>query len=202
MGDAAVPDTAVARDALTATLARLKPAKVRAVLHDGESRDIAVPNRRKRWAHVVEVLASLAWARIECLDSKGGLLGAIEADEQPEVDDVGKATDRERGLLALLVKAQDMALARHERGLGLLLDGYRVMLDSSLVRLSALERGYGDVLKLAHEATLALAAQSGGADENADTKLLMDFLSKKLGLDVKKKKPDAPNGAAKPAGDA
>ena len=196
--DSGAGRSAVGHEALTAELARLRPDKVRAELANGEKQDVAVPATRKRWARVVETLETLPWVRVEFLDKKGAMLGAVEAEEELAVVEEEKASSREHKLLGLLVKAQDMALHRHERSLGMLLDGYRVMLESVLGRVVTLEKSYGDVLKLAHDSIVATAvAKSDGEGMNDADRAMMQMLMSRLGVPLQLK-PKA-NGAAKPA---
>jgi len=109
---------------LVAELRKLRPDKVTVVMTDGEKRPVAVPvNTRKRWDHVAGVLEGFAWARVECLNAKGELLGTIEAelDDKPGAA-AAKALPQEYAIGDLIVKAQSEALRHFAPALKVLTD--------------------------------------------------------------------------------
>jgi hypothetical protein len=186
---------AVGNEALTATLTRLRPERLRAELADGEKTEVAVPNVRKRWSRVCETLASLAWTRLECLDKKGAVLGVIESEEPVGVEEeLAKVSGREQGLLALMLRSQDVALSRHERSLKVLLDGYGQLLSSVIGRVTQLESSYGQVLRLAQDAVVERAKQVNGDDSTEAMLKFLEVVGK-----PKAATPNGTNGVTKPA---
>jgi hypothetical protein len=76
---------------------RLKgTASLKVTLQDGTERPVAMPKAGNRWSRVIQILDSLLWVSIECLDKDGRLVGpAIEdADglsEDPDEEAPGNA---------------------------------------------------------------------------------------------------------------
>lgn len=73
------------RETLLATLKRHNPHKVRAYNGEDDARDIAVPQRRRRWASVIEAIEAKPWSRVEMLDKSGAVLGYCD-NEGPSRD--------------------------------------------------------------------------------------------------------------------
>jgi hypothetical protein len=204
MGSTAGTGGTVGRDALVSALKRWQPVKLRAELDDG-ARDIAIPNRRRRWEAVCETLDGLAWRKLECLDKAGALLGVIEGDGPAPVadlddDDVRKHAPKEQALLKLIIHAQDASAARMYETLGSLLAGYQNLVATISDRLGALERAYASNLELAHHA--AQHAQ-GGEGDPADREMLRFLMARfggppaKLAAAAKEAATATGNGAAK-----
>lgn len=149
---------AAAGDALATVLRRLKPFQVKVTLSDGTTRDVAVPKRTRRWEAVIQTLEGLEWSRLELLDDKGALLRSFDAETPPAPADL--ELDGSRGderLLGLMLKAQEVALVRHERVLETVMAGYSQLVGTLSERVVALETSFGQVLKLARDATVAMA---------------------------------------------
>lgn len=224
-----------ALDALTKELRRWRPGKIVAVV-EGERRDIALPgSRRRRWEMVARLLLSLDWTRVELLDAKGALLHTVEAEVEATEDDapgvdlakyVGPAgLDREAGLLALMLKGQEVALKHQAGTLATVTEGNRLLVETVLNRLMHMESMFGKTLQLAHDAAQRVAAASAGGDQDADgadaaimemlkaatagggmteakIEAIVERAGRKLlggGLDEKATKQATPNGAAKGA---
>ena len=60
---------------LLSALKKHEPFRVRAYAGDDDSRDIAVPQRRRRWGAVIEAIDARPWSRVEFLDKSGCVLG-------------------------------------------------------------------------------------------------------------------------------
>ena len=155
--------------ALSARLRKFRPSRLVAVSGTGEKRNIAVPTgRRRKWDFAVRALEHLDWLTLELLDDQGGLMDVIDnragADEGELVEVTPDA--KLAGQLELLLRAQDVALARQERAMGQLLAGYTTLVQTFAERLSSMERGYASVLELAQRAAQAQAdAQPDMGDE-------------------------------------
>lgn len=84
-------------------------------LRDGETRELRVPDRRKRWTQIIKAMALLDWVRIEVfqiLGKRRELAGVVESETAPadgEIEDLVPSKSSE--LLSILIKAQDMALS-------------------------------------------------------------------------------------------
>lgn len=159
-------DSAGSSGVLLRTLARVKPARIVAVLDD-ERTEIAVRTGRTRWLAAAKAVAPLhaQGARIELLDAQGRL---VESVEPPEVE--GETTTTPRGgeerLLALMLRAQEVALTRHEKATSQLVDGLLALVKTQSERLSAMEKMHADVLEAAYEATV-MAGEAAVKEQRA-----------------------------------
>jgi hypothetical protein len=124
---------ALITDKLTACLRRHNPYKVRAYLGDENHREIAVPQRRRRWAQVVEAIEAMPWSRCELLDKAGAVLGYVENDAAP--------TDAED------LTGHGNAVTQAERITNLVLRGMREAMQFRDAELQALTRAQGDVVR-------------------------------------------------------
>lgn len=106
--------------ALLASLKRHNPHRVRAWTGDDDSRDIAVPTRRKRWSAVIEAIDAKAWTKCELLDKSGAVLGYVDnAEPASAVEDFSDTTKtRTRSdvewMVNLVMKAQRDAMASRD----------------------------------------------------------------------------------------
>lgn len=136
------------------TLARVKPARIVAVLDD-EKTEIAVRSGRTRWLAAGKALAPLLaqGARVELLDAQGRLVESIEPEP---VEDATAPVTRgsEERLLALMLRAQEVALERQAKAQNVLVEGLLTLVKVMSERLSSMEKMHGDVLEAAYEATV------------------------------------------------
>jgi hypothetical protein len=109
-------------DQMIAKLRQLQPHRVRVYQDADNYKDVAVPQRRKRWAQVVAAIESLAWSRCELLDKSGAILGMIEnaATELESLESSGGGGGgggvmRERWLIEAVIKAQQVALTYRDK---------------------------------------------------------------------------------------
>lgn len=122
---------------LLAALRRCAPVKVRVYDAQDESRDVAVPTRRKRWSQVVETIEARPWVRVEMLDKAGAVLGYVENDgPAEELEDLGGGESRggvfrERMFLELMIKAQTTALQYRDKEHTTLLQNVSVILQTN-----------------------------------------------------------------------
>lgn len=223
-------------EALTRDLRRWRPAKVRVIV-GGEPREVAVPgSKRHRWESVAKLVLSLEWTRVELLDAKGALLHFVDAEVVAADDDdgdvlgldvnallgkPGQGLDREHGLIALVLKAQQVALSHQAVTLSTVTDGYRTLTETVFRRLEHMEATFGRTLQMAHDAAqrvaqvetagdpndaaiLALIEKTGVLGGGGDAKRLgrlLDRAEKVFGVESKVTQQAAPtNGAAKVGG--
>lgn len=81
------PDRLDRRDPVIAKLRRLKPYQLRIELRDGTERKADIPKQGNKWERLAKLLDSLVWERIEAQDKEGKILGVVEAEPDPELDD-------------------------------------------------------------------------------------------------------------------
>lgn len=111
---------------------RYAPASLKVTLRDGTEKAVAVPKAGNRWARTSQILGSLPWVQIECLDKDGRTVGVIEDDE--DADGLGDdEDDSERG-------SRDIAIAR------VLLEVQRSTMKETRLMFDAQLRGQGELL--------------------------------------------------------
>ena len=108
---------------LLAALKRADPHHVRAyAAGDDEYREIAVPTRRRKWAAVMEAIASVRWTRLEFLNKAGQLLGGFERGEPTTIEDISAPSTARAGelraLMDVMLKGQERALAYRDKEIG------------------------------------------------------------------------------------
>lgn len=90
---------------------------------DEHNAEIAVPTRRRKWAAVMEAIASVGrWSRLTFHNKKGQLMGGYERGEPEAVEDISapggaRAAELNRSL-ELMLKAQERALAYRDKEIG------------------------------------------------------------------------------------
>jgi hypothetical protein len=154
----------------------------------GETKRLAVPAHRNKWTRLRATIDNLGpWTRIECLDKAKSVIAVIDNDERPageleDLDDGGSddgVTLREKELLQLMLKSQDVALARHEKLLSTLLDSHVKLLDLVSKRLTSLEGAYAENFEILQDALKEAARGadgSGSEEESQAMKLALAML--------------------------
>jgi len=154
----------------------------------GETKRLAVPAHRNKWTRLRATVDNLGtWTRIECLDKAKSVVAVIDNDERPagELEDLedGDSGDgvtlREKELLQLMLKSQDVALARHEKLLSTLLDSHVKLLDLVSKRLTSLEGAYAENFEILQDALKEAArgaGESGSEEESQAMKLALAML--------------------------
>lgn len=98
---------------LLSALKKLNPSKVRAIAGD-EVREIAVPERRKRWSQVIEAITAGPWHRCELVNKRGEVLGYVDntapAGDMEDLADNKKRSEVE-WVVNTIVRAQREALS-------------------------------------------------------------------------------------------
>lgn len=174
--------TAAVRARVQASLRRQRPASVRVYRNDSDDpTNITPTGERGRWERVVQSIPPTA-ERIELLDAKGGVLSALDID-QPDAATALDSGDRDSKLLALLLKAQEMALDRQLASMTGMMRGYENLAKLMAERLTSLEKGYSQVLSAAFESTLMAAeaqAKLNGEQEKGESNSVIDAMAGEL----------------------
>ena len=107
-------------DKLLSKLRQLAPHKVRVYDGSDTAREIAVPQRRKRWSQVIETIEAVPWVRCELLDKSGAVLGYVENDAAAgELEDLGSGVPAgaagNKWFLDTMIRAQREALTWVEK---------------------------------------------------------------------------------------
>jgi hypothetical protein len=180
--------TAATRARVQAALRRQRPASVKVYKTDSDDPTTITPKgERGRWERVVQSIPPNA-ERIEFLDAKDGVLFALDI-EQPDSATALDSGDRDTKLLALLLKAQEMALDRQNLAMTGMMKGYENLAKMMADRLTSLEKGYSQVLQAAFDSTMMAAEAQAklngevdkGEDESAIDKLAGEVLGQLVG---------------------
>ncbi len=154
-------------------LKRLQPAALKAVLLDGTTTPIAVPKVRNRWSRVTQVLDSIPWVRLEALDQKGALLGAVEDDEQVE-DVVGPdGDDRDVKIARVLLEVQRETLRGVTQMFATQMKGQAELVDALIGGVRSISESYQHSLQVQRAAQVAEAAGAGGGAHPEIMQMLM-----------------------------
>lgn len=149
---------------LLATLKRHNPHKVRAYNGEDDSRDIAVPQRRRRWASVIEAIEARAWSRVEMLDKSGAVLGYV--DNEGAARDVEELTPSFAGVGGQLMLGERIAR--------LCMESVRTAVNQRDEQMTALLAAQGAVVKEMAAAVQSIAEvyreQTVAAEEAAESR--------------------------------
>jgi hypothetical protein len=181
---------------IRAALSKHKPHKVRAIGADGDVRDVPVPAGRKRWAAVLEVVDSIEWTRLELVDRAGGLLAVVDAEtddldgdvnveieEPPDASSID-LSQRDERMLALMLKAQQIALQNRERETQIALQASTSavkMLTDAVGALAQVQRMTLDAQAEAYRAREREAPEESTPDSERMLAQLMPLILAKLG---------------------
>jgi len=202
---------------LLATLRRLSPARVRVYDAADDSRDIAVPTRRRKWDQVISAIEARSWVRCELLDKGGAVLGYID-NEGPAggVEDIEGDGSREARVLerylGIMLRAQTMALTFRDKEHSTLLQTMSDMMAQQVAATQQLVKLYQTQVETAATVAWERATAEAGGDVEKWMKvaeaapelmgklapLIQLALGKRLGGGVAPSKPSSPtNGHAK-----
>jgi hypothetical protein len=172
---ALITATTTTADKLLASLKRHTPAKVRAYAGDDDFRDIAVPQRRRRWTQVIEAIEARAWSRVELLDKSGAVLGYVDnvepARDLEEFDGArGKVRSEAEWIVQLVIKAQRdaVALARERDA-----DASRAMVET-LREVLITQRDLNELARARGDAQAELAQIQAAADNGGQLRELLE----------------------------
>jgi hypothetical protein len=194
-------------DRLLVKLRQLAPHKVRVYDNSDDHRDVAVPQRRKRWSQVIETIEGKPWVRVELLDKSGAVLGYVENDgEAKELESLASGgSARDRWFLEMMLKAQDTALKWRNKEHADLLTGMRDLLEVNTHATRELVEIFRVQRDVSADVAAMQAAAANGGDMDQIIKLieaspqLMQTFAPLLGM-LFRKKIAAPKSDTKPNG--
>lgn len=172
------------RDAIE-DIKRYAAASLKVTLQDGTEKAVAVPKAGNRWARTSQILDSLLWVQIECLDKDGRLLGVIEDDED---DMAGEALESENesniALARLLADVQRSTMKETRLMFDVQLRGQGQLLASMVEGMQALSETYKSLLGMQAQHLLAPAG-APGPTESAE---MMNMLNMAMQMMAAQKK--------------
>jgi len=155
------------------------PSQLMVTMQDQSVKTVAIPAVRKRWSHLQGVLSAMAWWQIEAMDKDGGILCVVSNDdvEAAELEDLGvggREDTKTANLLALMLRAQDVALSRQEKIIKVMLDSNARLLETVSKRLDVMEKHSAVNLDRIQDYAIALAESSadGGESDNQAAELM------------------------------
>lgn len=163
---------------LLAALRRHDPFKVRAYNGEDDTRDIAVPQRRKRWATVISAIEAKAWTRVELLDKSGAVLGYAENEGgardveelSPSFVGVGGQLLLGERIAQLCMRSVQLATASRDDEMKALLQAQGEVVREMVTAVKSLGEVYRDRSDAAEDAAesrmqaAAMAAEAAGGD--------------------------------------
>ncbi len=164
-------------------------------------------SERGRWSRLLEALPS-EWSRLELHDKDGDILWALDAATSKSEGALpglakGGAVDQVTALMNLMLKAQDVALARHAASVAQLSQGYEGLASMLTQRLQSLEVMVSTSIQAVYDMTIALgeaqvAALAAGQQSQGSSaqKMFEQLMVRKFG--IAPKRPGRPNGAPGP----
>lgn len=177
-------------EALLHKLKSTAPAKVRVYTADDEHRDVAVPNRRRRWTTVLETVDRIPWVRCELLDKGGDVLAIVDNDGPAgEPEDLnapsGSARMAElRALMELMLRGQREALSFRDSETKALLQMQVEVLKSVTIANSELAKVFRMTTQaVGMGARAAAEAEMAGKGGDEADELAVKMLGKMLSAD-------------------
>lgn len=129
-----------------------------------EPRKVEIPDIPQRWKRVMLVLDEIHWVRVEVINKKSEIVftykrGPDDERAAGEIEDLtplggtGAAGNMNAVLGTAchwLLRAQDVALQRHESSTQQLLEAHTRMMDATERRYALLDRNYNDLMRVNH----------------------------------------------------
>ncbi len=186
----------IPNDLLVKRLRLAKPSKLRVFQVGREDADLLlVSPRRDRWTKAVDLLSTMDWTKVDCLDSQGCMIDSITAEIEGEQAAAAAGVEQspEERWLAIMINAQRLALENHAHMLQPLINGYVQLANVFGQRLAALEKHFDQTLDVAYQNAMLRAQLEQGPDAN---EAVVNALIDKLGGKKKPRLP--PNGTPEP----
>lgn len=150
----------------------------------GDVRIVAVPQRRKRWAQVIEAIeGGPGWERLELRGVGDVVIGYIERESEPvpPVPSTSPVVAGMESMLALMLRAQQVALSNRETE-------HRQVMQSMIALLEVQSRAWQGVMEvMAHQrdasvqlAETRAAAAAAAAKESEDGDLMSMLTPERL----------------------
>jgi alkylhydroperoxidase/carboxymuconolactone decarboxylase family protein YurZ len=155
------------RNDLVSRLRTAGPNVARLLVHTADEdkpMEVAIPDVRKKWSRVKEVLDDIAWTKVELLDKKGALImvhARTALDEKPAGDmedligsnaagDASKIAALMQVAVTMVLRAQDGALGRQAEMMETVLSANMRLVDSTMRRFEQMDNQYQEMIRLNH----------------------------------------------------
>jgi hypothetical protein len=193
-------------DTLDRTMKRLgalRPTPRSLVLHlaDGERKTLAVPERRRKWVGIRKQLETYKWETIEAVNEKGAIIDTLSNDAEDDyglpVNDEHKPVAESAQMLALMLRAQDVALRRDKERIELLLTHQTKLVELVMGRLTAIEKD--NMSHLRRISDMMLEGASDDDEAGISGPMIANLLSMWANQPSTPATPPKPNGSKKAA---
>lgn len=168
-------------------LKKYAPTSLKVLMRDGTDKAVAVPKSGNRWSRTQQVLDSLPWVGIECLDKDQRLLKLVEDDQ--ELAELVDSNDPDVGIAKLLLEVMRMTMKETRAMVDVQSRAVTAALTAVVEAQNTMVETYRNALQTQQQ-YLQLSAPA--ADENKE---MMQMLA--MGLQLVNQQKAA---AAKPAG--
>ena len=161
-----MPSTAdIVAAKLLSTLRAVRPSRLRVYgENDDEPREIAVPERRRRWPQVIATINAFPWDKVEMLDKGKAVLGYVDnaPDDLPVPDLKDLATSAAAkpgasqfelalGVAELLLRAQTAALEARDKETRAMFTAQREVMEAMTSGMRSLTELYQEQIAEARE---------------------------------------------------
>lgn len=147
------------------------------MVESGDARhDYTLRNGRAKWSGVTGLLEALPWVAIHAMDGRNNLLGVINMSDEQLEDDEGPSIS---GELAMMLKAQEVALKHQGQHTERLLKCAVEMVEAAAERTASLER---TVARLSDDLHTITHKQAEAAGENELEGMIETILKAKFGV--------------------
>jgi hypothetical protein len=197
---------------LLSTLKAHNPHKVRAYNGEDDHRDIAVPQRRRRWAQVLSAIEARPWSRVELMDKSGAVLAYVDNDGAardpeelaPSFAGVGGQLLLGERIAALCMRSVATAVGQRDEEMRALLQAQGSVVKEMAAAVQSIAEVYREQTVAAEEAaeSRAAAAAATASANGGDIQQLLQAMPQLLQLAAVAKQMLAsgdtpPNGARK-----
>lgn len=153
------------RENVVEELKRYSPASLKVTLTDGTEKPVAVPKAGNRWARTAQVLASLAWTQIECIDKDGRVCGVVEdQDDAAELEEDGDESSVDLAMAKVLASVQQTTMKECRQMFDAVLRGTEHAMAAMTDAMKVITATYQQAMQV-QAANSVVEAQGGGSPE-------------------------------------
>jgi hypothetical protein len=167
---------------------KANPAALVCYLSDGTQKTVAVTKAGNRWTKMADVLDTIPWERIECVDAKGGVLGVIENEDIDDIDDEESSSGGDARMAKIMLALMKATMTEARKMFEAQMQGNARLVESLGEGMHSLQQ----VHELAMRVQLAQATGAGGDDE------VMQMMKLGLGMMMQPRIPPVGRPPGKP----
>jgi hypothetical protein len=154
------------RDPVIAALRRFKPTKFLATLRSGDTRELALSTRANKWELLLDTIGAMPWTRIEALDDKNVVLGAVDQDAQDEPDDDEVIGGEVMALTKIMQQVQASTMVECRRMFESQTRVQAEMAKAMLDGMHAMQEGYQVAIRMTAMSATRSASEDGPGEQD------------------------------------